>query len=128
MTFYSGPHAVVTSTRLVVSGTTYAMSQIVSVTAVALPKSPLPIGLGLALVVSGGVVSLFGFPSMALVPGILLFAIGVLLLIVHLRILRQVYAVVTQTSSGSITVLTSDDWGVISGVAGAISHAIVSRR
>lgn len=105
----------VSSSRVILNNTTYAMSNITSVRA--LKKSP-DRKVAILLIVVGVVL---WFPSHIL--GLILLALGVLLLLV----LKTNYTVLIGTSSGERNALSSKDGGYITKIVDAINQAIIAR-
>jgi hypothetical protein len=130
LTLYSDGGAMVTSTRFVVGTTTYAMSQITSVTTVAIPKST-------RLLIWGMVVALCGVSCVGIgatsssgpsTLGILQLLVGAAMIAAYVFVLKAQYAVSIGTSGGQVQALVSTDKTMVAKIAGALTQAIVMRR
>ncbi len=124
--FLDSPNAQVTNTRCVMSGKTYATSNITSVhKRVTPPKT----GCAIALLVAGLVFLLAGFAMWSDAgPGGLIF--GVILGVAGffwLRSLKPTYTVMLASASGEVEGLSSPNEEMINQVVAAVSEAIVYR-
>ena len=121
---------IVTKTRFMVSGQTYAISKITSVSPEKIPASnvgPALLGLAgaVAIMVAIGGKEEFGLPG-----SVLLGLLGLLGIIASVYISvkqKPFYAVALRTSSGELKVCMSKDGDFIVRIANALNQAIVAR-
>ncbi|WP_437478975.1 DUF6232 family protein [Sorangium sp. So ce1014] len=131
LTLYSDGGTLVTSTRFVVGTSTYAMSQITSVTTVAIPKST-------RLLIWGVVVALCGVSCVGIgasssgggasTLGVLQLLVGAAMVAAYVLVLKAQYAVSIGTSGGQVRALVSTDMAAVAKIAGALTQVIVMRR
>lgn len=121
--FFEDKSVKVTNARAIVSGKTYAMANITSVSVFTEPARRN--GCGVALIVLGALFCLFLFYKETLSVGVM----GVLAIIfgLMLRGTREKFFVRLTSSSGEANVLESHDRGYIERVVAAVNEAIVNR-
>jgi hypothetical protein len=127
---YSDSDVSVTTTRIIVSGTTYALSNI---TSVKMTKTAGNSGCAVALIIVGLISFSFAFLSSAHGTGPvvlpLLFAGGLLAGgMAWLRSVKPTFHVTIASSSGEIRALSSLNRSYIETIVGAINEAIIRYR
>lgn len=115
--FLEAGNVSVSNSRFIVSGQTYAMSNVTSVKT-GIEEASKGVGIVITLV---GLFVLFGVPS--ILWGIIIIAVGVLAFMGA----KNKYSVVLSTSSGENKALTSEDKTHIENIVSALNESIVSR-
>ena len=127
---YSDNNVSVTTARVIISGTTYALRNITSVRMTTTPASS---GCAVVLIVLGAISLLVALGTFGRDAGAgfvaLLFAAGILAAgIFWLRSLKSSFHVTIASSSGEARALTSTDRAYIDKIVGSINEAIVRYR
>lgn len=115
--FLEAGNVSVSNSRFIVSGQTYAMSNVTSVKT-GIEEAKKGAGISITLV---GLFVLFGIPS--ILWGIVIIVVGVLAFMGA----KNKYSVVLSTSSGENKALTSEDETHIKNIVSALNESIVSR-
>jgi Family of unknown function (DUF6232) len=128
---YSDNNVSITTARIIVSGTTYALRNITSVKMTATAGNPI---IPVALIIVGGIVlsvgvvlivaDTFSSSLQFLIAGGLLFAGGLWCL----RVVKPTFPVTIASSSGEIRALSSRNRPYIETIVGAINEAIIRYR
>jgi hypothetical protein len=123
---YSDANVSVSTSRVIISGTTYALRNI---TSVKMTVTPAKQGCAIALIIVGGLGLLGGLASkdgvlVGLIIGAIIIGLGVL----WLRAVKADYHVTIASSSGEGNALTSRDRPYIQKIVDAINEAIVRYR
>ena len=126
-TIYSDNNVSVTTTRVMITGTTYALRNI---TSVKMAMTPANKGCAIILLITGACVLLAAFGIMGQNAGsgfgALIFAVAILAgAIFWLRSLKPTYHVAISSSSGEARALSSGDQGYIAKIVQSINDAIV---
>jgi membrane-bound ClpP family serine protease len=124
---YSDSIVTVSTSRIVISGTTYALRNI---TSVKMTFAPAKTGCAIALIIVGAIVLIGGFSqgSYGILPGIVIGAIIGGLGFLWLQSSKPDYFVTIASSSGEVRALTSKDKTYVEKIVGAINDAIVQYR
>jgi Family of unknown function (DUF6232) len=140
ITFYQDPNVLITNTRAVIGGKTYAMANITSVTAGQIPPNRLP---GILVAIVSPVVCICGAFPAAVVGGgsdrfaafqwiyLVVVQLVALLILVGGVILavtaKPTYSVKFASSAGETNALLSKDQEYIAKIVNAVNEAIVKR-
>ncbi len=113
---------VVSISRIILSGITYATANITSVSKRKIPARP---GCAIAVIAFGGFGLLMSFTEgfTELVASVVVLAVGIL----WYRSLKPSYLIVFASSSGESEAMKSTDEALIDRVVGAVNQAIISR-
>ncbi len=125
---YSDNNVSITTARIIVSGTTYALRNITSVKLTATKHKPV---IAVALIVVGVIFVWVGLFADTVSSSILPLIVGGLLLAVGIAWVRRVkptFHVTIASSSGEIRALSSPNRPYIETIVGAINEAIIRYR
>ena len=127
-TYFLDGAVTITSTRAVFFGITYAMANITSVSLRVRLENQ---GLGVALIVIGGMLPLYGLDAgeiattvLVTVLGLLLVAVGILILIKR----KNWYIVRISSASGEVNAFQHRDREYIQRIIDAVNRAIIDRK
>ncbi len=123
---YTDNHASVSTSRVILNNTTYALRNI---TSVKMTVTPAKKGCAIVLIILGALVALCGLPSKdAILPTLIVGGILIGLGIVWSNSAKADYHVTIASSSGEGNALTSRDKAYIQKIVNAINEAIVRYR
>jgi multisubunit Na+/H+ antiporter MnhC subunit len=123
---YTDTNVSVSTSRVIISGTTYALRNI---TSVKMTFTPAKQGCAIALIIVGALGALGGLASKdGVVPALIVGAIVIGLGVLWFRAAKPDYHVTIASSSGEGNALTARDKGYIKKIVDAINEAIVRYR
>lgn len=126
---YTDQLVTITTSRVIVRGTTYALRNITSVRALLTPANT---GCAVALIILGVVIAFCGLTGAltnsgagAVVTGLLFAGAIVVAGVLWMRSLKPTYHLLLASASGETSALSSQDPGYINHLVGCINEAIV---
>ena len=131
ITYYKGFNVLVTNTRAVMGGRTFAMANITSVSTAIKAPNPTVWALGIAfgaIATIGGIVSLFDGSIVPIALGCTGF--GVLAIVTSLLVLKSqksTYSVTIGTAGGEANALSSENETQVRDIVEAMNRAIIER-